>query len=102
MKRILVLTTVLTLIMMLCGCQKYQAADFIGKTSAEIIAQYGKFDCLGKPADKNGSYRTTFCGYTVKERRVGFFGTDPEVLFFIRFDENGIAVECYEGYRPGG
>ncbi len=84
-----------------CGC-KYSADDFIGKTSAQIEAEFGTFDCCGMPKSENGLYRNTACGYTIKEPRVGFLGTDPEVLIFISFDENGIAVACEEGYRPGG
>ena len=54
------------------------------------------------PISEDGLYRDTACGYTVKESRVGFLGTDPEWLVFIRFDENGVAYDTYEGYRPGG
>jgi len=87
----------------LVGCtNKYSADDMIGKTSAQIEAEFGTFDCCGMPASEDGLYRNTACGYTIKESQVGFLGTDPEVLFFISFDENGIAVACEEGYRPGG
>ena len=72
------------------------------RTSAQIEAEFGTFDCCGMPASEDGLYRNTACGYTIKESRVGFLGTDPEVLFFISFDENGIAVACEEGYRFGG
>ena len=41
-------------------------------------------------------------GYTIKDPQRGFLGTSPEVLLFISFDENGIAIDCEEGYRPGG
>ena len=85
------------------GCSsKYSAEDFIGKSSAQIEAEYGAFDCCGMPINEDGLYRNTSCGYTVKEPRTGFLGTEPEILFFITFDENGIAVTCEEGYRPGG
>ena len=85
------------------GCStKYNADDFIGKTSAQIESEYGTFDCCGMPVSADGLYRNTACGYTVKEPRVGFLGSTPEVLFFITFDETGVAVACEEGYRPGG
>ncbi len=84
------------------GTEKYTPEQFLGKTSAEIVAEYGAFDCIMMPPDEDGVYRGCSCGYTVKEPRVGFLGTSPEELFFIRFDENGVAVECSEGYRPGG
>lgn len=85
------------------GCRtNYVADDFIGKTSAQIEAEFGIFDCCGMPVSEDGLYRNTECGYTIKEPCVGFLGTEPEVLFFITFDENGMAITCKEGYRPGG
>ena len=87
----------------LVGCSsKYSADNCIGKTSAQIEAEYGTFDCCGMPASEDGLYRDTACGYTVKESRVGFLGTDPEWLVFIQFDENSIAYNTYVRYRPGG
>lgn len=103
LKYTVLLTALLLLVPLLVGCtEKYTPEQFIGKTSAEIIAEYGAFDCTMMPPDADGLYRSSSCGYTVKEPRVGFLGTSPEELFFIRFDENGVAVECSEGYRPGG
>lgn len=91
------------LILLLVGCSpKYCEDAFIGKTSAEIISQYGPFDCISMDASEDGLYRNCMCGYTINEPQAGFLGTSPEILFFITFDENGIAVECSEGYRPGG
>lgn len=94
----------LLLCLLLAGCaeEKYSEADFLGKSSAQITAEYGDFDCVGNHSAADGLYRNTNCDYTIREPRVGFLGTDPEVLFFIFFDENGIADRCYEGYRPGG
>ena len=86
----------------LTGCAKYRASDFIGKTSREIISEFGEFDCTLVPAGEDGVYRNCQCGYTVREPKKGFLGTSPEILFFILFDENGVAVSCEEGYRPGG
>ena len=91
------------LLLTLAGCaDKYQPEDFLGKTSAEIVRQYGAFDCVLMPADPDGLYRNCQCGYTVKEANPGFLALSPEVLFFISFDENGVAVCCEEGHRPGG
>lgn len=102
-KQIAVLLVFGVLVLTLAGCgSKYSAEDFIGKTSAEIEAEFGAFDCLDWPASENGLYRNTTCGYTVKEARVGFLGKDLEWLVFIRFDENGVAYDTYEGYHPGG
>ena len=101
-----VLTSVLIcicLVLSLAGCSKaYDEADFIGKSSLEIIREYGEFDCVLVPAGEDGAYRSCRCGYTVKEVKSGFFGTSEERLFFILFDENGLAIDCEEGYRPGG
>lgn len=91
------------LVFTLVGCAaKYHADDFIGKTSAEIISEYGAFDCIGMPASDDGLYRNCKCGYTIKEVQKGFLGTSPEIIYFISFDEKGIATECSKGYRPGG
>ncbi len=90
----------------LSGCTytviHYDEADFIGKTSSEIIYEYGAFDCITLPADEDGIYRGARCGYTIQTSQKGFWGSSPEKIFFITFDENGIAVECKIGHRPGG
>lgn len=104
MKRLIaILLLCAVLLFSFAGCEsKYSADDFVGKTSAQIEAEYGVFDCCGMPVSEDGLYRNTSCGYTIKEPKTGFLGTDPEILFFITFDECGIAVACEEGYRPGG
>lgn len=104
MKRITAILVILCVLLPLSGCveDKYSESDFLGKTSAQIEAEFGEFDCGGNHADADGLYRNTSCGYTIREPRVGFLGTEPEILFFITFDEDGIAYKCYEGYRPGG
>ena len=90
-------------IMTLAGCSPgYAAGDFLGKTSAEIVSEYGSFDCTFMPAGEDGVYKNCKCGYTIKEAQKSFLGTREEVLMFIVFDENGIAVHCEKGYRPGG
>ena len=87
----------------LVGCSsKYNEDQFIGKTSAEIVKEFGAFDCVRMPASEDGLYRNCQCGYTIKEPQKGLLGTSTEILFFIEFDENGIAIACAEGYRPGG
>ena len=104
MKRALafILALIGTLCLLTACTAKYHEKDLIGKTSAEITAEYGPFDCILMPADADGLYKNCRCGYTIKEAQKGFFGRTEEVLFFISFDENGIAVSCGEGYRPGG
>ena len=87
----------------IAGCStKYHEDEFIGRTSKDIVQEFGSFDCVGMPAGEDCLYRNCKCGYTIKEPQKGFLGTSPEVLFFIAFDENGMAVSCEEGYRPGG
>ena len=103
MRRIVMAFAAALLASLLVGCSaKYDPTDFIGKTSKEIISQYGSFDCVSMAAGEDGLYRNCRCGYTVKEREKGLLGTEEEELFFITFDENGIAAICDKGYRPGG
>ena len=91
------------LIVMLSGCgKKFNSDDYIGKTSAEIIDEYGEFDYAIGEADDDGLYRNTKCGYISKEKNVGFLGTSEEEFFFIHFDERGVAYVCDYGIRPGG
>ena len=95
----------LSVLISLAGChsgQNRSTDDYIGKTSAQIEAAYVAFDCCGMPVSEDGLYRSTACGYTVKEQKKTLLGTSPELLVFILFDENGIACDTYEGYRPGG
>ena len=85
-----------------CLAEPYREADVLGKSSGEIADQYGLFDCVTAPAGEDGLYRNARGGYTVREPQTGFLGTSEEVLFFIIFDENGIAVACETAPRPGG
>ena len=102
-KRIISFFCCAVFVLSLVGCySKYHADDFIGKASAQIISEFGSFDCSTMPVSSDGIYRNCRCGYTIKEAKKGFLGTSTEVLFFISFDENGIAVACEEGFRPGG
>lgn len=97
---------IFSLLIFLTGCStnpnNYNEDDILGKTSSEIIEMYGEFDCITMPVCDDGLYRSSRCGYTIKEPKQGFLGTSDEILFFISFDENGYAVKCEEGYRPGG
>lgn len=102
-KQIASLLACAMLLLSLVGCgSMYHEADMIGKTSAQIEAEFGRFDCCGMPAGADGLYRNTACGYTIQEAKANFLGKDPEILFLITFDENGIAVSCREDVRPGG
>ena len=102
-KQIIILLFCVVFLFSFAGCgNKYNADKFIGKTSAQIESEFGAFDCCLMPANADGLYHNTSCGYIIKESQVGFMGTEPEWLVFIRFDENGVAHDTYEGYRPGG
>ena len=103
MKRTLALLLCTALLLLCAGCAElYDETDFLGKTSARIAAEYGPFDLLSMPVGADGLYRSCTCGYTLRETKVGFLGTSPEVLLLITFDANGVAVSCEEGFRPGG
>ena len=104
MKRMSYLFLILAFLCMLLfsACGKYRPDDFLGKSSVQIEVEYGSFDCISAPADPDGLYRNCRCGYTIQEPQKGFLGTQPEKIFFICFDENGVAVSCEEDYRPGG
>ena len=103
MKKLVTIFACICCILSLVGCgDKYNEEDFIGKTSLEIVEKYGPFDCVIATLGEDGLYRNGRCGYIQEEAQKGFLGTSQEELFFIRFDENGVAVECSEGYRPGG
>lgn len=82
---------------------KYDVDWMMGKTSKEIIEQYGQFDMISNYPDEDGLYKNVICGYTLRERTPGFLDAIEEKILFIYFDENGIA-ESYDwnGYRKGG
>lgn len=103
MKKVLAGFLCVVVILSLAGCfPKFNEKDYLEKTSAQIEAEFGKFDCIGMPKSEDGLYRNTACGYTIYEHKPGSAGPNDEWLFFIVFDENGVAVSTYEGYRPGG
>lgn len=103
MRKIAAIFACICCIISFVGCgDKYNEEDFIGKTSLVIVEEYGAFNCAIAALGEDGLYRNGRCGYIIDDAQKGFLGTSQEVLFFIRFDENGVAVECSEGYRPGG
>ena len=97
---VFLLCTVLCTVLSGCG---YDEEWIIGKTSVEIQEQYGTFyrvellpDSRYVQADADVFYKNADCYYLIEEERVGWLGTYPEEYFVIRFDENGIAIDCYE------
>jgi len=100
--RVGALLLALALLMSLAGCarHRYDEGWILGKTSAEVEARYGPFAISGLDRDEDGRYRSCLCGYVIKEKRVGALGTDPEILFVIHFNAEGIAVETK--VAPGG
>ena len=104
-KKISVIICCLCLMITLVGCsEKYNEKDIIGKSSNEIISAYGEFDnVIGIDVpDENRVYRNCKCGYTVEKSKQGFLSSSDEILFYIHFDENGIATDCEKGPRIGG
>lgn len=104
MKRtLLILCLIALLALCISGCAKYAPNDFLGLTSAQIEKQFGTFDLARVSfVSTDSSYRGFGYGYIIKESQVGFLGTTPAEYFFIVFDKNGIAVDCYEGYHSNG
>lgn len=109
MKRTVKVVALLVLLsMVLSGCAKmplwfikYDEDWIIGKTKAQIEAKYGEFDCYMQKEKATGGYY--YIGqYTLKEERVGYLGTYHEEWFKIKFDETGIAYDCYEDWPRGG
>lgn len=87
------------MILLITGCTSgYRSSEMIGKTSAEIIQQYGAFDYLTMHAEDDGLYKNCRCGYTIREAYPSFLGRKEEILYFITFDENGIAIKFQKGY----
>ena len=76
-----------------CSNIKYNEQDFIGKTSLQVEAQYGKFDNIRAPADDSGLYKNCRCGYLVAKEKKGLFGS-PAQFYMISFDENGVAYKA--------
>lgn len=97
-KAISVILVCIIAVLSLSGCgAKYRERDFIGKTSEEITAQFGQFDCIVASKNPEGLYINGRCGYTIRESK-----TANETVYFIYFDANGTAYKCEKGYRPGG
>lgn len=102
MKKILSIALILV-VLYLCYAgfsSGYREKDFIGKTSAEIVKQYGSFDFTTIAVGEDGLYKNCKCGYIVQESSVKFGGTSREMMFFVVFDENGTAVSCFESETP--
>ncbi len=88
---------VILLLFSLCGCgacSPYREKDFIGLSSQEIIRQFGEFDHTSTAPDSEGIFRNCYCGYIIRDKVVGLFGTEPPVYFLIHFDALGIAYKC--------
>ena len=99
MKRIMICLIVAAgFLWMLTGCSQYKEERFLGKTSVQIVSEYGEFDCSTMPVSDDGLYRNCRCGYTIRRGNHWM----EERLYFITFDSNGMAVACERGYRPGG
>ena len=102
-KLCLLLCVFFLFLLMLSGCSKYHKANIIGLSKVQVQEYYGDFDLNGEPfIAKDGSYQGFGYGYLLQESYVGYLGTHPAVYFFIVFDSNDIATNCYEGYHSNG
>jgi len=88
-----------------CSGYKYKDDWILGKTSSEIEEKYGEFYLSPTDSEyiKDGNYVSCACAYKIREKRVGFMGTDPEMFYRIYFDADGKAYKVDdEWYIPGG
>lgn len=76
--------------------KKYNDEWILGKTKQQIIEKYGDFEWYVPQKDANEQVIYYVGMYTVKPKRVGFLGTTQAIYFCIKFNMEGIAVECYE------
>ena len=103
MKKLAILIAIVLMISTFSGCSKYQKANIIGLTKVQVQERYVDFDLNGAPfMAKDGSYQGFGYGYLLQESHVGYLGTNPAVYFFIVFDKNDIAIDCYKGYHSNG
>lgn len=100
LKKSKVLALLIGILFVMSGCKPYDANEFIGLNSIQIIEKYGEFDNISMPAGPDGMYRNCSCGYIVSDSSKGFLGTTPGKVFVIYFDENGLAYNC--AYETGG
>jgi len=103
MRKLSAFVILILLISMISGCSQYREADILGKNAAQIQETYGTFDLVDASfVTTDSAYHGLGSGYLVKESRVGFLGTKPAEYFFIVFDKDGIAIDCYNGYHCNG
>lgn len=98
MKRKCILFVVIVAILLCfssCGTKyKYDADEVVGLTSIQIVEKYGNFDRKQGYPNEDGLYCNCACGYLIKPKKVGYFGTTPPEYFMIFFDETGVAKHC--------
>lgn len=82
-----------------CAQRPYDEEWIIGKTSAEIEEKYGQFQRISNPYHEDGLLYRTDAGYIIKKSRVSWHGKTTEVLFVVRFNQDGLASYC--GIEPG-
>ena len=99
---LVVISTFIIVFLLFVGnrSSKYNEKDFVGKTSTGIINQYGQFDFVTVPPKGDSLYKSCTCGYIIQKSSSGFWGTSREMMFFIVFDESGIAINCFESEIP--
>ena len=99
-KMCMVIVLIMLPMITLTGCKPYKKwlireSWVIGKTSIVIEENFGEFDCDDEEPDEDGMYRNCWCRYLIKESKTKWYGTTPDLFFYIYFNENGIAERCY-------
>ena len=103
MKKQLCCGLLVFLLIFMCSCSNYRKANILGKTARQITEQYGSFSLVDECfISVDSSHSGLGCAYSVRPSRKGFLDKVPEVFFVIEFDENGTAVNCYQGYHSNG
>ena len=97
---IFILCVLLSTVLSGCSGHSYDTDWIIGKTSAEIEEKYGAFEStFSNEPSEEGLYKNAQCGYYYLDH-IDLFGNDSnEMIFVIRFNEDGVAESCYERYR---
>ena len=80
----------------------YKESLILGKTSAEVEEIYGEFDQKDGIIGEDGLVRCGNGGYIVRERYHSGIIFVNQILFYVTFDANGIAVETGECLGPWG
>ena len=92
---------VMLIVVMFAGCSslKYNEFFIVGKSMEEVIEWCGEPHNYGPLLDENGECLGYFVTYQLKEKKVGFFGSEPPEYLEIKFDLSNIATEVVQ-FQP--